>query len=33
MGPTIRYKDPAQYAKYWIENEAMIKALLPLTQE
>ena len=33
MGLTIRYMDPAQYAKYWIENEAMIKELLPLTQE
>jgi tripartite-type tricarboxylate transporter receptor subunit TctC len=33
MGLTIRYKDPAQYAKYWVENEAMVKELLPLTQE
>jgi tripartite-type tricarboxylate transporter receptor subunit TctC len=33
MGLTIRYLDPAQYAKYWIENESMIKELLPLTQE
>ena len=33
MGLTIRYMDPAQYAKYWSENEAMIKELLPLTKE
>ncbi len=33
MGLTIRYMDPTQYAKYWVENEAIIKELLPLTQE
>jgi tripartite-type tricarboxylate transporter receptor subunit TctC len=33
MGLTIRYMDPAQYAKYWVENETMIKELLPLTKE
>ncbi|MHB8909932.1 MAG: Bug family tripartite tricarboxylate transporter substrate binding protein [Syntrophales bacterium] len=33
MGLTIRYMDPVQYAKYWIENESMIKELLPLTKE
>ncbi len=33
MGLTIRYLDPAQYAKYWAENEAVIKELLPLTKE
>jgi tripartite-type tricarboxylate transporter receptor subunit TctC len=33
MGLTLRYMDPAQYAKYWTEYEAMIKELLPLTKE
>lgn len=33
MGLTIRYRDPAQYSKYWNEYEAMLKELLPLTKE
>jgi tripartite-type tricarboxylate transporter receptor subunit TctC len=33
LGLTLRYMDPAQYAKYWDEYEAMIKELLPLTKE
>jgi tripartite-type tricarboxylate transporter receptor subunit TctC len=33
MGLTIRYLDPAQYAKYWNEYEATLKELLPLTKE
>jgi tripartite-type tricarboxylate transporter receptor subunit TctC len=33
MGLTIRYLDPAQYAKYWSEYEATYRELLPLTKE
>jgi len=33
MGLTLRYLDPAQYAKYWDEYETTIKELLPLTKE
>ena len=33
MGLTLRYMDPAQYAKYWGEYEVEIRELLPLTQE
>ena len=33
MGLTLRYMDPAQYAKYWDEYEATLKELLPLTKE
>jgi len=33
MGLTLRYLDPAQYAKYWDEYEATLKELLPLTKE
>jgi tripartite-type tricarboxylate transporter receptor subunit TctC len=33
MGLTLRYMDPAQFAKIWGEYEATIKELLPLTKE
>lgn len=33
MGLTLRYMDPAQYAKYWSEYEATYRELLPLTKE
>jgi tripartite-type tricarboxylate transporter receptor subunit TctC len=33
MGLTLRYMDPAQYAKYWNEAEATYRELLPLTKE
>jgi hypothetical protein len=33
LGLTLRYMDPAQYAKYWGEYEADLKELLPLTKE
>ncbi len=33
MGLTLRYLDPAAYARYWSEYEENLKELLPLTKE
>ena len=33
MGLTLRYKSPAEYAKYWGEYETIYRDLLPLTKE
>lgn len=33
MGLTLRYMDPARYAKYWSEYETIYRDLLPLTKE
>ncbi len=33
MGLTLRYMNPEQYAKYWDENEEMMRDLLPMTKQ
>jgi tripartite-type tricarboxylate transporter receptor subunit TctC len=33
MGLTLRYMDPVQYGKFWIEYEKTLTELLPLTKE